>query len=156
MDLNLNHSGEMIEDLLGNDREMTLHLRDAMKKDSKARFLLTAIIGGLLGMIGISFMFVAFIPGIVSLWMMGMAVGMFLGGVFGMLFSMPVTDSVGVHLRVIDYVDNVIKNTGYKNRNLMEDKREDDFIELSSDPIDDEENEDDEDEEDEEQEKGTD
>lgn len=153
MDLNLNHSGEMIEDLLGNDREMTLHLREAMKQDSKARFRLTAIIGGLLGFIGITFLFVPFIPGIITLWLMGMAVGMFLAAVFGLLFSMPVADSVGVHLKVIDYVDNVIKANEKKDRNLMSDRKDDDDIGITSDPVDgdtDEEEDEDDEEEDEE------
>lgn len=144
MDLNLNHSGDMIEDLLGNDREMTIQLKEALKKDAKSRFRLTAIIGGLLGGIGLIFLFFPFIPRIIDLWLMGMAVGMFLAGVFGLLFSMPMTDSVGVHLKVIDYVDNVIRNPEYKNRNLMDEPKEEDMIELSSGPVDEEDDEDEE------------
>lgn len=122
MDLNLNHSGDILEDLLGNDRETTIALRDAFKNDSKARFRLTAIIGGLLGGLGIMFtVLLPFIPIVVDLWLMGMAVGMFLAGLFGMLFSMPVTDSVAVHLKVINYVDNVIKNSEYKRPDLLRD-----------------------------------
>lgn len=136
MDLNLNHSGEMIEDLLGNDRDMTLHLREAMKQDSKARFRMTSLIAGMFGVIGISFLFVGFIPGIVSLWLMGMAVGTIIAAVFGLLFSMPVIDSVGVHLRVIDYVDNVIKANDKKDRNLMSDREEDIPTVQSSIPVD--------------------
>lgn len=153
MDFNLNHSGEMIEDLLGNDREMTLHLKEAMKQDAKARFRLTALIGGLLGVIGISFLFVAFIPGIITLWLMGMAVGCFVAAVLGILFSMPVTDSVSVHLKVIDYVDNVIKSNEKKDRNLMSDREEDDMIELSSDPVPEEEDEEEDDDDEEEESK---
>ena len=152
MDLNLNHSGDMLEDLLGNDKEITLHLRDAMKQDSRARFRVTAILGGLIGAIGIILLFFPFIPGLITLWLMGMAVGMFLAGLFGMLLSMPVIDSVGVHLKVIDYVDNVIKNVGYRARNLM-DETED---EEDSEEAPEEEEEEEEDDEDEEEEEGTD
>lgn len=119
-DWELNHSGDILEDMLGNNREMTLALRDSMKKDTKARFKYTMILALLIGIIGISFLFVTFIPGIISLWMLGMTVGMFLAGLFGMLFSMPVTDSVSVHLKVINYVDNVIRNTEWKPNNLMD------------------------------------
>ena len=152
MDLNLNHSGDMLEDLLGNDKEITLHLRDAMKQDSRARFRVTAILGGLIGAIGIILLFFPFIPGLITLWLMGMAVGMFLAGLFGMLLSMPVIDSVGVHLKVIDYVDNVIKNVGYRARNLMDETEDEEDSEEA--PEDEEEEE--EDDEDEEEEEGTD
>ena len=119
-DWELNHSGDILEDMLGNNKEMTLALRESMKKDAKSRFKYTMIIGVLLGIIGISFLFVRFIPTIISLWMFGMTVGMFLAGLFGMLFSMPVTDSVSVHLKVINYVDNVIRNQDWKPNNLMD------------------------------------
>lgn len=125
MDLNLNHGGEIMEDMLGNNREYTIALRDAFRNDSKARFRLTAIIGGLLGFVGIMFMLIPFIPGIITLWMMGMAVGMFLAGVLGLLFSMPVTDGVAIHLKVIDYVDTVIKNADYRRPNLLDDDKSD-------------------------------
>lgn len=119
-DWNLNHSGELIEDLLGNNREYTKELRDGLRKDSRVRFKYTAIVGALIGFIGLCFCFVPFIPIMVSLWLIAMMIGMILGGVFGMLFSMPLTDSVSVHMKVIDYVDNVIRNTDWKPNNLME------------------------------------
>ena len=143
-----------MEDLLGNDKEITLHLRDAMKQDSRARFRVTAILGGLIGVIGIIFLFFPFIPGLITLWLMGMAVGMFLAGIFGMLLSMPVIDSVGVHLKVIDYVDNVIKNVGYRARNLMDGTEEEEDSEEA--PEEEEEEEEDDEDEDEEEEEGTD
>lgn len=130
MDLNLNHGEELIEDLLGNNREYTLALRDAFRDDSRARFRLTAIMGGLMGAIGIIFLVIPFIPGIITLWLMGMAVGMFLAGVLGLIFSRPLTDGVSVHLKVIDYVDNVIKNSDYRRPNLMDDKKDDPEEEL--------------------------
>lgn len=119
-DWELNHSGDILEDLLGNNKELTLELRDAFSKDSKARFKFTVIIALLFGVLGISFLFVGFIPGIISLWLFGMTFGMFIAGLFGMLFAMPVTDSVSVHLKVIDYVDTVIRNTGWTPNNLMD------------------------------------
>lgn len=137
MDLNLNHGEEIIEDMLGNNREYTLALRDAFKNDSRARFRLTAIVGGIIGFAGLMFLLMPFIPGIISLWMMGMAVGMILAGVLGLLFSMPLADGVSIHLKVIDYVDNVIKNSDYQRPNLMRD-REEDMIELSSEEDEDE------------------
>lgn len=147
-DWELNHSGDILEDMLGNNREMTLALRDSMKKDAKARFKYTMILALLIGIFAISFMFIRFIPIIISLWMLGMTVGMFLAGLFGMLFSMPVTDSVSVHLKVINYVDNVIRNTDWKPNNLMEGSiTGDELIQRES-----EESEDDDDEEDEESE----
>lgn len=136
MDFNLNHGEEIIEDMLGNNREYTLALREAFKMDSKTRFRITAIIAGLFGFIGLMFLLMPFIPSFIGLWMMGMSVGMFLAGIFGLLFSMPLADGVSVHLKVIDYVDSVIKNTDYRRPNLMEDKPEtidtSDMIELSS------------------------
>ncbi len=119
-DWNLNHSGDILEDMLGNNREMTLALRDSMKKDSKTRSKFIMVIGLMFGIIGISFLFVKFIPGIISLWLLGMCVGMIVASLFGRLFSMPVIDSVSVHLKVINYVDNVIRNTDWKPNNLME------------------------------------
>ena len=119
-DWELNHSGEILEDVLGNNKELTRELRRAMSWDTKARFKYTMIIAFLFAVIGISFLFVSFIPNIISLWLFGMTTGMFVAGLFGMLFSMPVTDSVGVHLKVIDYVDNVIRNTGWRPNNLMD------------------------------------
>lgn len=119
-DWELNHSGDILEDLLGNNRELTLALRDAFSKDSKARFKYTMIIALLFGVLGISFLFVRFIPMVITIWLLGMTVGMFVAGLFGMLFSMPVTDSVSVHLKVINYVDNVIRNTGWTPNNLMD------------------------------------
>lgn len=119
-DWELNHSGMILEDMLGNNKEMTRELRDAFRKDSKARFKFTMLIALMFGIIGVSFLFVRFIPNIISLWLFGMTFGMFIAGLFGMLFSMPVTDSVSVHLKVIDYVDNVIRNTGWTPNNLMD------------------------------------
>ena len=119
-DWNLNHSGDIMEDMLGNNREMTMALRDALANDSKSRFKYLMLIAFLIGIVGISFLFVGFVPTIISLWLLGMVVGMFIAGLFGMLFSMPVTDSVSVHLRVINYVDNVIRNTGWTPNNLMD------------------------------------
>ena len=119
-DWELNHSGEILEDMLGNNKEATRELRKAMSWDNKARFKFTMLIAFLLVIVAISFLFVRFIPGIVSLWIFGMVAGMFIAGLFGMLFSMPVIDSVGVHLRVIDYVDNVIRNTQWTPNNLMD------------------------------------
>jgi len=142
MDLNLNHGEELIEDLLGNNREYTLALRDAFRDDSRARFRLTAIMGGLMGAIGIIFLLIPFIPGIITLWLMGMAVGMFLAGVFGLIFSRPLADGVSVHLKVIDYVDNVIKNTDYRRPNLMDDPKEDEDEDEGEEDHDEEEGED--------------
>lgn len=119
-DWNLNHSGEILEDLLGNNRELTKELRKAMTWDNKARFKFTMLIAFMFSVIGISFLFVSFIPGIISLWLFGMAVGIFVAGLFGLLFGLPVIDSVSVHMKVIDYVDNVIRNTEWKPNNLME------------------------------------
>lgn len=124
MDLNLNHSGEMIEDLLGNNREMTINLRDALKNDSTVKFRLTAILGIIFGFLGMTFLLMPFIPKIIPIWIMAMAVGMIIAGLFGKLFAMPLIDSVSVHLKVIDYVDNVIKNTDYRRPNLMDDPEE--------------------------------
>lgn len=120
MDLNLNHSGDILEDLLGNNKEYTIALRDGFKNDSKARFRMTMIIAGLIGLIGFVFLFIPFIPGIITLWILGMTVGIFVAGLFGMLFAMPVIDSVSVHLKVIDYVDTVIRNTNWSPNNLMD------------------------------------
>ena len=119
-DWELNHSGDIMEDMLGNNRDMTLALRDSLRADSKSRFKYTMIVAMLLGILGVSFLFVSFIPKIIALWLLGMVAGMFIAGLFGMLFSMPVTDSVSVHLRVINYVDNVIRNTGWTPNNLMD------------------------------------
>lgn len=153
MDFNLNHSGDMLEDLLGNDREMTIALRDAFRSDSRTRFRITAILGGLFGFLGLFFMLIMpFIPIIVDLWFMGMAVGMFLAGALGLLLSMPMTDSVSVHLKVINYVDNVIKNTEYRRPNLMDDPKDD---EEPEEEVDEETEEDAADEEEDEEEDGT-
>ena len=119
-DWELNHSGVILEDLLGNNKEMTRELRDAFRKDSKTRFKFTMLIALMFGVLGISFLFVSFIPNVISLWMFGMTFGMFIAGLFGMLFSMPVADSVALHMKVIDYVDNVIRNTGWTPNNLMD------------------------------------
>lgn len=121
MDFNLNHSGEMLEDLLGNNKEMTINLREALKEDSTVKFRLTAILGVIFGFLGITFLLMPFIPKIIPLWIMAMAVGMIIAGLFGKLFAMPMIDSVSVHLKVIDYVDNVIKNSDYRRPNLMDD-----------------------------------
>ena len=88
--------------------------------DNKVRFKFTMLITFMFSVIGISFLFVPFIPGIISLWLFGMAVGMFVAGLFGLLFGLPVIDSVSVHMKVIDYVDNVIRNTEWRPNNLME------------------------------------
>ena len=95
-------------------------LRKAMTWDNKARFKFTMLIAFMFSVIGISFLFVSFIPGIISLWLFGMAVGMFVAGLFGLLFGLPVIDSVSVHMKVIDYVDNVIRNTEWTPNNLMD------------------------------------
>ena len=147
-DWELNHSGMILEDLLGNNMEMTRELRDAMSKDSKARFKYTVLIGLVFGVLGISFLFVPFIPGIITLWMFGMTFGMVIAGLFGMLFSMPVTDSVSVHMKVIDYVDNVIRNTGWTPNNLMDGSITGDQL-VANDEEDDDEDEDDDDDRDE-------
>lgn len=119
-DWNLNHSGEILEDLLGNNRELTKELRKSMSWDNKARFKFTMLIAFMFSVIGISFMFVSFIPGIITLWIFGMVIGMFVAGLFGLLFGLPVIDSVSVHMKVIDYVDNVIRNTDWTPNNLMD------------------------------------
>lgn len=119
-DWSLDHSGEILEDLLGNNRELTKELRKAMTWDNKARFKFTMLIAFLFSVMGISFLFVPFIPGIITLWLFGMAVGMFVAGLFGLLFGLPVIDSVSVHMKVIDYVDNVIRNTEWTPNNLMD------------------------------------
>lgn len=119
-DWELNHSGEILEDLLGNNKELTKELKDAFSRDNKTRFKFTILIGLLLGVLGISFLFVGFIPNIISLWLLGMTFGMIVAGLFGMLFALPVIDSVSVHMKVIDYVDNVIRNTGWTPNNLMD------------------------------------
>lgn len=119
-DWNLNHSGEILEDLLGNNRELTKELRKSMSWDNKARFKFTMLIAFMFSVIGISFMFVPFIPGIITLWLFGMVIGMFVAGLFGLLFGLPVIDSVSVHMKVIDYVDNVIRNTDWTPNNLMD------------------------------------
>ena len=145
-DWELNHSGDILEDMLGNNKEATRELKKAMQFDNKARFKFTMIVAFLLGIIAISFLFVRFIPNIISLWMFGMVAGMFLAGIFGMLFSMPVIDSVSVHLKVIDYVDNVIRNTDWSPNNLMDGSiTAAELIERDNEPIDDgEDNEDEE------------
>ena len=119
-DWNLNHSGEILEDLLGNNRELTKELRKSMTWDNKTRFKFTMLIAFMFSVMGISFLFVSFIPGIITLWLFGMAIGMFVAGLFGLLFGLPVIDSVAVHMKVIDYVDNVIRNTEWTPNNLMD------------------------------------
>ena len=136
-DWQLNHSGPIMEDLLGNNKEMTIALRNALKDDSKSRFRYTVVVAAMLGMVGLTFIFVPFIPKIVVLWFVAMMIGMVVAGLFGKLFSMPVTDSVSVHLKVIDYVDNVIL-TARRPNNLMDGSMTaDELIEEESDKEDD-------------------
>lgn len=130
-DWSLNHSGDMIEDLLGNSKEMTLNLADAMRQDSYVRFKLTLIVALVLSIL--STVCMLFLPLAIAFWMYGAVLGMFVAGLLGILFSMPPIDSVAVHMKVIDYVDNVIKNEDYKRPGLLDDSEEDEEEEVEED-----------------------